>query len=79
MILDLQSLPSPVVDALLIQSRREGKPVQEVALAALIKGVESQIAAIDPVDLADPDHNWIDSPAFEQALIEFAHLDAQPG
>jgi hypothetical protein len=79
MMLTFNTLPSALATALLAQARREGRSVHDVALAALEKGLGLNAPAPILADEIDPDTSWAETPAFEQALLAFAELDAGQG
>jgi hypothetical protein len=75
MMMTMNSLPSAIADALLARSRQQGRTLHEVAIEALRRGLDVS----EPEIPADPDSGWAESTAFEQALLEFAKLDSNPG
>ena len=75
MTLTFEHLPESITQALKERARQAGRPLQEVALEALVKGLRESGSAIPFRDLSDIVGTWVEDPAFDEAMKDFDRVD----
>jgi hypothetical protein len=72
MTLILEHLPEAVTQALEKRAKEEGRAVQDVAVEALRRGLETGPAKRDLSDIVG---SWVDDPEFDKAMKDFERVE----
>jgi plasmid stability protein len=71
----IRNVPDYLDEALRVSARREGKSLNEVVLAALVRGAGLAERKRIKRDLSDIVGTWQEDPAFESAIADQQKID----
>lgn len=77
MTLTLNNLPPAVEDELRRRAIAEGKPVDQVALDVLARGLNLPPQPVKYRDLSDIAGTWVEDPAFDDAIRDQDQVDPE--
>ena len=75
MTIQIDHVPTEVVETLMRRAAEEGKSVSAVALEALIKGLRRAVPVVRKRDLSRFSGTWIEDPEVDAALQTFREID----
>ena len=75
MTLTFEHLPESITQALKDRAIKSGRPLQAVALEALILGLGRTDTTIPIRDLSDVVGTWVEDPEFDEAMKYFERIE----